>query len=100
MSIHPGSGLTSVQHSDKSVVVVEDDDDLRESLVELITGEGFQVQAAKTGLEALDKLRWRLRRCFILLDLRMDVMTGWDFRNEQKQDPELASIPVVAMTAG
>jgi CheY-like chemotaxis protein len=84
----------------KRVLVVEDDDDLRDSLVELVAGEGFQVESAKSGLEALDKLRWGLRPSLILLDLRMDVMTGWEFRNEQKRDPELAGIPVIAMTGG
>jgi CheY-like chemotaxis protein len=51
-------------------------------------------------LAALEKLRWGMRPCLILLDLRMDVMTGWEFRAEQKKDPALADIPVVAMTTG
>ena len=100
MGSHDASEPASAQHPGKSVLVVEDDDDLRESLVEFIAEEGYQAEAARSGLEALDKLRWGLRPCFILLDLRMGVMNGWEFRKEQKLDPELADIPVIAMTAG
>jgi CheY-like chemotaxis protein len=86
--------------SDKSILVVDDDDDFRRSLVEIIRKESFKVESAKSALEALDMLRWGLRPSLILLDLQMDGMTGWDFRNEQKRDPLLASIPVVAMSGG
>jgi len=51
-------------------------------------------------MAALEKLRWGMRPCLILLDLRMGVMTGWEFRAEQKKDSALADIPVVAMTTG
>jgi CheY-like chemotaxis protein len=84
----------------KPILIVDDDSDLRDSLVELIRDEGFAVEAATSGLEALDRLRWGLRPCVILLDLQMGVMTGWEFRKEQKKDPELADIPVIAMTGG
>ena len=52
------------------------------------------------GLQALEQLRWGIKPCLILLDLRMTVMTGWEFRAQQKQDPALAAIPVIAMTTG
>jgi|SRR5688572_6880241 CheY-like chemotaxis protein len=84
----------------KTVLIIDDDDDLRDSLAEHIQGEGFETLAVKTGLEALDKLRWGLRPALILLDLQMTVMTGWDFRAEQRSDPQLAGIPVIAMTGG
>jgi CheY-like chemotaxis protein len=82
----------------KSILVVDDDDDSRESVAGIIRSEGFKVEAARSGREALDKLRWGLRPSLIFLHLQMAVMTGWDFRNEQKQDPDLAPIPVVAMS--
>ncbi|HXM38218.1 MAG TPA: response regulator [Gemmatimonadales bacterium] len=88
------------ERTHKTVLIVDDDQEFRDALVEIVRSEGFTVETAKTGLEAVDKLRWGLRPCVILLDLQMGVMTGWDFRTEQKRDPTLAKIPVIAMTAG
>lgn len=84
----------------RTVLIVDDDQEFRAALEELVRGEGFQVETATSGLDALDKLRWGLRPCVVLLDLQMAVMTGWDFRAEQARDPSLAAIPVIAMTAG
>lgn len=84
----------------KTILIVDDDPEFREALVEIVRGEGFQVETATSGMQALDKLRWGLRPCAVLLDLQMAVMTGWDFRSEQVRDAALARIPVIAMTAG
>src|SRR5437764_36291 len=73
---------------------------IREGLTSLLEEEGHQVIAVANGLEALEQLRWGNKPCLILLDLRMTVMTGWEFRAQQKQDPALAGIPVIAMTTG
>ena len=52
------------------------------------------------GREALDYLKQASPRpCVILLDLMMPVMDGWQFRKEQKQDPDIADIPLVVITA-
>ena len=82
------------------VLVVDEDDLVRDALVEVIGSEGFKVEAAKSGRDALEKLRWGLRPSLILVDLRMNEMSGWDFRVEQKRDPDLAAIPVIAMSVG
>ncbi len=87
-------------HSTSTVLVIEDDDMVREALADVITDEGYKVATARNGREALDKLRWGLNPALILLDMQMPLMTGWDFRAEQKLDPALEHIPVVAMTAG
>jgi CheY-like chemotaxis protein len=84
----------------KRILVVEDDAAIREGLVEVLRAEGHVVVEAANGLAALEKLRWGMRPCLILLDLRMGVMTGWEFRAEQKKNSALADIPVVAMTTG
>lgn len=100
MSTRSGSPCSPVERSEKTILIVDDDQEFRDALSELIRREGYQVETAESGLRALDKLRWGLRPCVILLDLQMAVMTGWDFRDEQARDPVLAAIPVIAMTAG
>jgi CheY-like chemotaxis protein len=82
------------------VLIVEDDAAIRQALIEAIGAEGYRVETATNGLEALEKLRWGLRPCLIVLDMQMRLMTGWEFRSEQRKDPVLSKIPVVAMTAG
>lgn len=82
------------------VLVVEDDAAILQALIDAIGAEGYRVETATNGLEALEKLRWGLRPCLIVLDMQMRLMTGWEFRSEQRKDPALAKIPVVAMTAG
>lgn len=90
----------SAKSPNKTVLIVDDDKEFREALVEIVRREGYEVETATSGMQALDKLRWGLRPCVVLLDMQMAVMTGWDFRTEQGRDPALATVPVVAMTAG
>jgi CheY-like chemotaxis protein len=93
--------VSAANHNDAhEILIVEDDHAIREGLTNFLEARGFKVVTAPNGLAALEKLRWGLRPCVILLDLRMAVMTGWEFRAEQKKDLSLASIPVVAMTTG
>ena len=75
----------------RSVLVVEDDIDIREALTGLLSEEGYAVSACANGLEALKHLRAGRHADVILLDLMMPVMDGWQFRVLQKRDPELAS---------
>jgi CheY-like chemotaxis protein len=80
-------------------LVVDDDQDIRDALCELLVDEGYQAVAAANGVEALTYLRSREPPCVILLDLMMPIMDGWEFRRQQQSDPKLAAIPVVAITA-
>jgi CheY-like chemotaxis protein len=80
------------------ILVIDDDACCREALVSILELEGYQVACAAHGLEALASLRRGPLPSLILLDLRMPVMDGWQFRQEQQQDPVLAGIPVVVMT--
>jgi CheY-like chemotaxis protein len=81
------------------VMVVDDDDDIRETLAGLLEEEGYAVAAFPTGLEALDALRGGLGPRVILLDLMMPVMDGAEFRRAQLADARLAGIPVILITA-
>ena len=81
-----------------SVLVVEDHADLREMLAVLLESEGFAVQTARNGAEALKCLD-QVRPAVILLDLMMPVMTGDEFRERQLADPRYRDVPVICMTA-
>jgi CheY-like chemotaxis protein len=80
------------------VLVVEDDNDLRESICAVLQDAGYTSWAAENGEVALERARSE-RPCVILLDLMMPIMNGWEFRSEQLRDPDLSSIPVIIMTA-
>lgn len=82
------------------VMVVDDDQGIREVMEELFEDEGYLVLTASNGAEALNVLQDEAKQPgVILLDLNMPVMTGWEFRQVQKQDPKIASIPVVVFSA-
>ncbi|GAB4193720.1 MAG: hypothetical protein OHK0022_08930 [Roseiflexaceae bacterium] len=83
-----------------TILLVEDDAAIRSMIAEVLADEGYQVLTAEHGQAALDLLRrTRPLPSLILLDLMMPVMTGWVFRQAQLCDPNLASIPVVALSA-
>jgi signal transduction histidine kinase len=85
--------------SGRTLLVVEDDADIREALDGLLSMEGFRVAGCSNGYEALQWLRTSPKPDLILLDLMMPTMDGWQFRVAQKEDPELATIPVLALSA-
>jgi CheY-like chemotaxis protein len=82
-----------------TVLLVEDDFDVREALAETLRDEGYAIDCASDGEEALAVLRAGLRPGLILLDLMMPRMSGAEFRMVQKVDPALRSIPVVLLSA-
>jgi two-component system response regulator MprA len=72
---------------------------MRESLTEALEHDGYSVASAQNGSHALSYLRTSPRPDLILLDLQMPVMSGLEFRKEQLQHAELASIPVAVLSA-
>ncbi len=83
----------------RPILVIDDDTDLRETLGELLSEEGYAPRLFENGRKALDFLRNGVRPRLILLDLMMPEMNGWQFREEQLKDVRLRDIPVVVMTA-
>ena len=79
--------------------MVEDNGGTRDSLLMLLQQEGFEAKGVENGRDALRVLRDGYDACLIVLDLMMPVMDGWAFRVEQRDDPHLASIPLVVLTA-
>jgi CheY-like chemotaxis protein len=83
-----------------TVLLVDDDLDLREAAAEALEDAGYRVVRADDGRRALDEMtRGGLRPDLILLDMMMPNLDGWGFRVAQRQVPAIASIPVVALTA-
>ena len=82
------------------ILVVEDDHDIRESVVEVLEEEGYGVDAASDGREALRVLAEGSEKPdLILLDLMMPNMNGFEFREQQLKNAEDAAIPVAVLTA-
>lgn len=82
------------------LLVVEDDDDVRETVAYILSGEGHDVLEARNGVDALEVLRKaEPLPDVILLDLMMPVMDGAGFRAEQRRDPRIRDIPVVLVSA-
>ncbi|HEY8210703.1 MAG TPA: response regulator [Myxococcaceae bacterium] len=86
--------------SEPVVLVVEDEEESRETLRELLEFEGHRVQVAINGKEALDLLEsMGAPPCIVLLDLLMPVMDGWKFLDRLRASGRLATTKVVIMTS-
>lgn len=83
-----------------TVLVVDDDRDLREALCGALEESGFTAVGCGDGREALDYLGSGVPKpALILLDWMMPVMSGGEFREVQVQDERIADIPVVVVSA-
>jgi CheY-like chemotaxis protein len=83
----------------QTVLVVEDNDDLREYLCLALDMAGFPVVGVRHGATALAYLQQYGPVGVIILDLMMPVMDGFTFRRKQRELPGLRDIPVVVVTA-
>jgi signal transduction histidine kinase/DNA-binding response OmpR family regulator len=94
-------GHTDAMSAAPSVLVVDDDADIRMSVAQLLEDAGYRALTAGDGLEALQILRGepQLRPAVVLLDVMMPHMDGRAFRDEQQQDAALRDIPVIAFSA-
>ncbi|HWU89315.1 MAG TPA: response regulator [Kofleriaceae bacterium] len=82
------------------VFVIEDDLDIRCSIVELLEESGYHTVGAENGAAALELLRAADRSpCLILLDLMMPIMDGETFHGELRKQPGWSTIPVILMSA-
>jgi two-component system, chemotaxis family, chemotaxis protein CheY len=91
------SGLGEPKHG--AILIVEDDEGTRESLRDILEGEGFDVAEAGHGQDALALLGGGLRPSLIFLDLMMPVMNGFDFLEVLRRDAESSATPVVVVSA-
>jgi CheY-like chemotaxis protein len=81
------------------ILVVEDDEDTRLALCEVLDDQGYEAIGAASGHAALALLREGVRPCGIMLDLAMPIMNGWQFLAERAKLPDVAAIPVIVMSA-
>lgn len=88
-----------VARSSAAVLVVEDEQDIRETLRDILEMEGYRVRCACNGKEALDALAEMPRPLLILLDLMMPVMSGYELLQALRANDDLASIPVTVVSA-
>jgi DNA-binding NtrC family response regulator len=93
-----GSQSITAETSPRTLLVVDDDRDVRDVLQEVLEDAGYAVVCVEHGEEALAYLNVGPRPDAILLDLFMPVMSGWDFARHVRNFPHLASIPMVVIT--
>lgn len=84
---------------DPFVLVVEDDDELREATAAILASEGYRTLCASHGVEALAILKNGARIGAVVMDVRMPVMDGDTLRRALLDDPALRDLPVVVVTA-
>lgn len=82
-----------------TIFIVEDDVDTREMLGRFLELEGYHVETAANGRQALDRLAEGVQPSVILLDLMMPIMDGWQFRREQARLESVADVPVIVVSA-
>jgi CheY-like chemotaxis protein len=88
-----------MSQSKTRVLIVDDDGDLRRSLGEALQEAGYEVGSAANGQDALVAMRSPPLPDVVLLDLLMPVMNGWQFTQAKRDNPAIAAIPVIAMSA-
>jgi len=81
------------------ILLVEDDQLSREALAYILEVEGYLVDTAQDGKAALDLLHRCPRPSVILLDLGLPIISGYEFIDRQKNEPQIADIPTVVITA-
>jgi CheY-like chemotaxis protein len=85
----------------KSILIVEDNPDLRDLFCFVLRNEGYDVQEAENGREALDQLEaMQPPPCLVLLDLMMPIMTGLELLHFLAERNQLADLQVVVLSAG
>jgi CheY-like chemotaxis protein len=82
-----------------TILVIDDDVDIRESMRDALGDEGYRVVLASNGKEALDLMPGLRRPYGIILDITMPVMNGTEFYNRMRAVPDFDDIPVLVLTS-
>ncbi len=81
-----------------TILVVDDHDDVRQSMVIRLEKHGFEVLVAKNGREAIESVR-ASKPALVLMDMNMPDVDGWEASSVIKADPEIKDTPIIALTA-
>ena len=84
---------------DSKILIIDDNQDVLSVLSLLLEMQGFSVSTAQDGLEGLDRMKTDDHISLVLLDLCMPVMDGWEFLRRKTNDPRIAEIPVIVISA-
>src|SRR5262249_55205615 len=91
----PCAGI--LMRGDHPILVVEDDNDVRDAMVHVLQSEGYAAIPAVDGMDALERLQGGLSPCVILLDLMMPRMDGWQFIEEHRR--RRSETPIIVVSA-
>ena len=91
--------MAMANESNKNVLVIDDDYDIRDLVVFYLNSKGYQAVGASNGKDAIAHLQTETKPALIILDLMMPVMDAWEFREAQQSDPAIGQIPVVLISA-
>ncbi len=80
------------------ILVVDDDDDFREALCEVLSEAGYPVEQAADGEQALARMTGEVPG-IVLLDLKMPVLDGWGVVERMRKDPRTAHVPILILSA-
>lgn len=84
----------------KTILIIEDDNEIRQTMVDVLEDEGFQVLSAENGLEGLKILnQYETAPCLIIVDWMMPILDGDGFRQEQLKSEKFAAVPTVLFSA-
>jgi CheY-like chemotaxis protein len=83
----------------RTVLIVEDDPDVREVLAEVLGAYGYHVLTAADGQEGLDLLQGTPEIGAMVLDLMMPRVSGYELLEARSRDPKLGAVPVIVLTA-
>jgi CheY-like chemotaxis protein len=82
------------------ILIIEDDEGVRDALSEAISSAGLPVEVAQDGVDGLERLRAGKLPAAILLDLRMPRLGGEEFLRVLRNDPQFDQVPVITMSGG
>jgi len=82
----------------QKILIIDDDQSIRESVSELLISEGHEVVTAANGLDGLDLLK-KNKIKLVIVDLRMPIMDGWEFKQSLDADPSYKELPVFVFSA-
>lgn len=81
------------------ILIVDDEQDMRESLEEFFADEGYEVRTAEDGAVAMELLDGPELPCIVILDLMMPVLDGNEVIDRMRQSERLATVPIIVTTS-